>query len=72
MRSDDGALSLADNKGERVIPFVGGEPRFDACLVTGLPSFARTSYGAVKNPTFSAAKFGSRRVINTAEHMTLA
>ena len=40
--------------------------------MTGFPSLARSEYGPVKNPTFSAAKSGSRPVMNTAEHMTLA
>src|SRR5437868_11156235 len=39
---------------------------------TGLPNFERSSKGAVKPPTFSAAKSGSRPVMNTAEHMTFA
>ncbi|MEO8189494.1 MAG: hypothetical protein ABI682_04065 [Acidobacteriota bacterium] len=39
---------------------------------TGFPSFARSGYGAVKYPTFSAAKAGSRPVMKTAEHMIFA
>src|SRR5262249_58968909 len=40
--------------------------------ITGFPNFTRSSYGLVKYPTFSAAKLGSRPVMNTAEHMILA
>jgi hypothetical protein len=40
--------------------------------IIGEPSFARTPNGAVKNPTFRAAKSGARSVMNTAEHITLA
>src|SRR5690242_2327953 len=40
--------------------------------ITGLPSLLRSAYGAVKNPTFSAAKSGSRPVMKMAEHMILA
>src|SRR5262245_60381513 len=45
---------------------------FAARSMTGLPSLCRTSYGAVKEPTFSAAKSGLSPVTNTAEHMILA
>jgi hypothetical protein len=40
--------------------------------ITGFPTRFRSSYGPVKKPTFSAAKSGSRPVMNTAEHMTFA
>src|SRR6267378_5997757 len=40
--------------------------------ITGFPTCARSAYGLVKYPTFSAAKSGSRPVMNTAEHMILA
>src|SRR5437588_10104021 len=38
----------------------------------GVPTFARSAYGLVKYPTFSAANSGSRPVMNTAEHMIFA
>src|ERR1700694_3779855 len=38
----------------------------------GFPTFARSGYGPVKYPTLSAAKSGSRPVMNTAEHMIFA
>src|SRR6266403_5006854 len=38
----------------------------------GFPTFARSAYGLVKYPTFSAATSGSRPVMNTAEHMIFA
>src|SRR6266478_1394730 len=40
--------------------------------MTGFPTFARSAYGLVKYPTFSAANSGSRPVMNTAEHMIFA
>src|SRR3984893_7553998 len=40
--------------------------------MTGFPTFARSASGLVKYPTFSAAKSGSRPVMNTAEHMIFA
>src|ERR1700730_1215831 len=40
--------------------------------MTGFPNFARSAYGLVEDPTFSAAKAGSRPVMNTAEHMIFA
>src|SRR5467141_1047632 len=56
----------------RVTPF--GSVMCTALLarsITGFPTFARSAYGPVKYPTFSAAKSGSRPVMNTAEHMIL-
>src|SRR6266404_7933553 len=40
--------------------------------MTGLLTFARSAYGLVKYPTFSAANSGSSPVMNTAEHMIFA
>src|SRR5260370_15256136 len=40
--------------------------------ITGLPTLARSAYGLVKYPSFSATKSGASPVMNTAEHMILA
>src|SRR6266567_3651965 len=39
--------------------------------ITGFPTLARSAYGLVKYPTFSAAKSGASPVMNTAEHIIL-
>src|SRR3984893_6225994 len=40
--------------------------------MTGFPTFARSADARLKYPTFSAAKSGSRPVMNTAEHIIFA
>src|SRR5438270_10202529 len=40
--------------------------------ITGFPTLARSAYGLVKYPTFSAANSGASPVMNTAEHIILA
>src|SRR5207302_8455439 len=40
--------------------------------ITGFPTLARSAYGLVKYPTFSAAKSGASPVMNTAEHIIFA
>ena len=64
---------LPNSLAVRVTPF-GSE--IETVLVTGsmtgFRKFARSAYGAMKYPTFSAANSGSSPVMKTAEHMIFA